>query len=428
MPQAQSNAELAVQGGPKAVTLNIPPALQGVTEIGQAEIDAVTHVLKRKTIWRFLNDDSVSESIALENKYRQWCDAEYALAVGGGTCALIAAMAGVGLGSGDEVIVPGYTYIATAAACLSVGAIPILCEIDESLTMDPSKIEQCITPYTKAIAPVHMRGSICAMDEILAVARKHNLKVIEDVAQANGGEYKGKRLGALGDAGAYSLQHYKVITAGEAGIVVTNDEQTYKRACIKHDSAMQFWKSDASWPSFAGENYRIDEMRSALGLVQFERMPGILKRCRSVKARLIEKTRDLPHIQQQKLNDPAGDVGIIYCFFTRTAEQAQRFSEALDAEGVSNQTIYNKQIPDRHIYNAWDYVMEKKTGDHTGWPWSAAHREISYQPDMLPATLDVLGRCVAIGLCQHWSDELVEQVAGAVRKVHDGLAEQGLLG
>jgi len=417
MPEA-----LAIDGGAPAVTIELPGTLHGVLDIGQPEIDAVMHVLRRKTMWRFLHSDDVSESAQLERRYRDMCGVDHALAVGGGgTCALISALVGLGIGSGDEVIVPGYTYIATAAACLSVGAIPIIAEVDDSLTLDPADIERHVTPYTKAIIPVHMRGTPCDMQPILDIARKHNLKVLEDVAQANGATYRGKPCGSLGDAGAFSLQHFKIITAGEGGIVTTNDEQVFRRAAIKHDSAMQFWRDAKSWPSFAGENFRMDELRAALALAQMDRIPDILARCRAAKRSLREACCDLDRIQLQRLPDADGDCGIVFAFFCRTVAEARQFSEALDAEGVPNGTIYNKQIPDRHIYTGWDYVLDKRTSDHTGWPWTAAHRDIQYSRDMCPKTLDVLGRCVAIGLNQRWTSRHTDLVAAAIRKVHDHL-------
>jgi len=399
--------------------MTFPPPLQGTTEIGEAEIAAVTAALRRQKLFRFLNSAEVSESAQLEARYRQWCGTAYALALGGGgTGSLICGLVGLGIGSGDEVIVPGYTYIATAAACLILGAIPVVAEINESLTLDPADLERKITPFTKAIIPVHMRGTPCDMDAIMAVARRHGLKVLEDCAQANGGTYKGRVLGSIGDAGAFSLQHYKVITAGEGGIVTTNDETIYRRAAVRHDSALQFWRADENWESFAGENMRMSEVHAALGLAQFGRMPGILQRCRQVKRALRERTRDLAGIRQQPLPCADGDCGIAFNFFLREGTAARQFSEQLTAAGVPNATIYNKQIPDRHIYNAWDYVMEKRTSDPTGWPWTAAHRPIEYRQDMLPATLDILGRCVSIGLSQHWTEQHIAAAADAIRRVH----------
>jgi 8-amino-3,8-dideoxy-alpha-D-manno-octulosonate transaminase len=262
-----------------------------------------------------------------------------------------------------------------------------------------------------------MRGTPCDMEAILALARRHNLKVLEDCAQANGGTYRGRPLGGIGDAGAFSLQHYKVITAGEGGILTTNDEQVYRRAAVRHDSALQFWRADEDWESFAGENMRMSELHAALGLAQFARMPGILARCRQVKRALRERTATVPGIRQQPLPCADGDCGVAFNIFLRDGDTARRFSEALAAAGVANATIYNKQIPDRHIFNAWDYVMQKRTSDPTGWPWTAAHRPIEYRPDMLPATLDILGRCVSIGLSQHWTEQHINGVATAIQQV-----------
>jgi 8-amino-3,8-dideoxy-alpha-D-manno-octulosonate transaminase len=415
--------KLAIDGGTPVLTDPLPQSLHGVLDIGEEERKAVDAVLRRRTIFRFLNDEEVSESTQLEKAYRELCGVEYALAVGGGgTCALIAALVGLGIGSGDEVIVPGYTYIATASACLTVGAIPILAEVDDSLTIDPADIERRITPYTRAVIPVHMRGTPADMDPIMGIAKKHDLRVLEDVAQANGASYKGRVLGSIGDAGAFSLQHYKVITAGEGGIITTNSLDVFKRAAIKHDSAMQFWREDEEWESFAGENYRMCELRAALGLVQFSRMQGLVAACRTVKRTLRRGTEECALVQPQAIRCEDGDIGTIFCFFLPDADTAKRFSAALNAEGVKNGTIFDKTIPDRHIYRHWDYVMEKRTSDHTGWPWTAAHREIEYSKDMLPKTLELLGRSITIGINQHWSEGQAELVAEAIRKVDHALA------
>lgn len=420
--RVSSGSTLAIHGGAPVVTEPLPGPLLGVTEIGDAEMDAVMRVLRRKTMFRFLNDPAISESAQLEARYRDMCGVRHALAIGGGgTGALICALVGLGIGSGDEVIVPGYTYIATAAACLVVGAIPVLAEIDESLTLDPSDIASKITPHTRAIIPVHMRGTTCDMDAIMAVANERGLLVLEDCAQANGGRYRGRAVGSIGHAGAFSLQHYKMITAGEGGVVTTQDERVYRRAAIRHDSAMQFWRADEDWESFAGENFRMSELHAALGLAQFDRLAGILDRCRAVKKRLRSMTADLTRLRQQPLPCAEGDCGITFALFLGRPDDARRFSEALTAEGVPNATIYNKLIPDRHIYCAWDYVMEKRTSDPTGWPWTAARRDIAYRADMLPRTLDILGRCITIGISQHWTDRHADLVALAIRKVHDRL-------
>ena len=159
----------------------------------------------------------------LEQSFSKFMGSRYGMAVTSGTAALMCGLAGLGIGPGDEVIVPAYTWIASASAVVAVGAVPIMAEVDASLTLDPVDVEKKISPYTRAILPVHMRGAACRMDELLKIARAHNLSVLEDTAQANGASYQGRRLGTIGDVGAFSLQFNKIMTSGEGGMLLTND-------------------------------------------------------------------------------------------------------------------------------------------------------------------------------------------------------------
>jgi dTDP-4-amino-4,6-dideoxygalactose transaminase len=410
---------LAMDGGTPVRTRPFPSALHGIQEVGEEEIAAVTDVLRRQQIFRFLRSDEESYCGRLEAAYREFTGCRYALAVTGGTTALISALVGLDVGTGDEVIVPGYTYIATAAAVLTVGAIPVIAEVDDTLTLDPADVERKITPLTRAIIPVHMRGLPCQMDELMAVARRHDLKVLEDVAQANGGEYRGRKLGAIGDAGIFSFQHYKVMTAGEGGMVITDDETVYKRAAFRHDSALCFWREGSGDRPFAGENSRMDEMRGAVGLTQFGKMPAILAKTRALKRRLVAQLREVRGIQVQRVADAAGDCGLSAIFYLPTAEEAKRFARALGAEGIPTGTIYNQGFPDRHIYKHWDYVLNKWTSDRTGYPWAKPYYQgdVEYSPDMCPQTLDYLGRAVALNLSQRFTEEDVDDMATAVAKV-----------
>ncbi|MGQ9629353.1 MAG: DegT/DnrJ/EryC1/StrS family aminotransferase [bacterium] len=415
---------LAIDGGTPVTTKPLPSTLHGVEEIGEEEIEAVVKVLRSHKIFRFLNPPEESATAQLEAKYRESLGVKYALAVTGGTTALIAGLVGIGVGSGDEVIIPAHTYIASAAAVLTVGAIPVIAEIDNSLTMDPKDAERKITPHTRAIMPVHMRGTPCRMDEIMEVARKHNLLVIEDVAQANGGSYKGRKLGSIGDVGCFSLQHYKVITAGEGGMVVTNDRKVFDRAACQHDSAMHFWKpGESTIDPFPGENYRMCEMRGALGLVQFSRMEGILRKLRARKKRIVEGIKDIPGIELQDVPDPEGECAVWVAFFLENSDLAKKFSEALAAEGIKNGTIFNKEIPDRHIYYYWDYVMNKISRDRHGCPWTCQFYKgnVKYSRDMCPQTLDYLGRTIAIFLGQKLEFEDADLIVKGIRKVAKAL-------
>ncbi len=340
-----------------------------------------------------------------------------------GTAALITALAAGGVGPGDEVIVPAYTYIATAAAVIAVRAVPVIAEIDRSLNLDPVDLERKITRYTKAVIPVHMRGVPARMDEIMEGARRKKLLVVEDVSQANGGMYRGKPLGSIGDFGCFSLQQYKVITAGEGGMVVTDNDEYYQRCLIGHDAAVRFWNRDLSVPSFPSENYRMSELSAALALAQFGKMPTILGRLRAIKARIVAQIRHAPGITLQDVPDEAGDCGIALILLCRTGDRAKEFSAALKAEGIPNGTTYDNTIADRHIYRNWDYVMAKRGATSAGCPWTcgAYKGNVEYSPDMCAQSLEILGRAVSLTLSQRMTDEQTDLIAAGIRKVAEGL-------
>jgi 8-amino-3,8-dideoxy-alpha-D-manno-octulosonate transaminase len=414
-----SASKLAIEGGTPVNNEPWPSTFLGPAAIGDEEIAAVTEVLRSKKLFRFM-DHEHSRCSALENHFRHMTGCRHALAVGGGTTALICGLVGIGVGEGDEVILPGYTYIASAAAVLICGAVPVIAEIDESLTIDPTRIEELITPRTKAIMPVHMRGYGCDMDPILALAQKHGLIVIEDTAQACGGFYKGRRLGSMGKAGCYSLQQYKVITAGEGGMVVTNDDTVFQRAALRHDSAMHFWNPSAhAAAAFPGENFRMNEMEGALGCVQFGRMEGILARCRELRNRVRDGIAGLTAFTLHQPADPEGDCGISLALMMPTGDAARRFAEALKAEGIPCGSLYDKGIPDRHIYCYWEYVMEKGSPDAHGRPWTSPLHDQTrrYSPGMCPRTLDILGRAVMLSFSQTYEDRHADLMIEGIQKV-----------
>jgi 8-amino-3,8-dideoxy-alpha-D-manno-octulosonate transaminase len=417
---ALTSEKLAIDGGEPVYAGAWPSTFHGSEEFAEEEQAAVLRVLAKKRVFRFLPqgiDDS--EAARLEAAYRDFTGSRFALAVNSGTAALVTALVGAGIGPGDEVIVPAYTYIATAAAVIAARAVPVIAEIDNSLNLDPADLERKVTPFTKAVIPVHMRGVPARLAEIMDVARANNLRVIEDVSQANGGQYRGRALGTIGDVGCFSLQQYKVITAGEGGLVVTNDEGIYGRCLMTHDSAMRFWKADGGTPGLPGENYRLSELNAALALAQFGKMPSILERLRATKARVVSQIRYLPGIELQDVPDPAGDCGVALLFFCPNADLAKRFSAALKAEGIRNGTVYDNAIADRHIYRNWDYILAKRGTTAANCPWScgAYHGNVEYSPDMCPRSLDYLGRAISIGLSQNLTAEHADLIASGIQKV-----------
>ena len=411
---------LAIDGGKPVRETKLQAGFHGSAEIGDAEIRAVRDVLESKRLFRFL--DGRSYAAELEDFYRQRIGRGYALAVNGGTSALICGMYGLNLGPGDEVIIPAHTYVATAAAVIAAGAVPVLCEVDTSLNMDPADLERKITPYTKGIVPVHMRGVPARMDEIMAVAQRHSLPIMEDVAQSNGGTYKGKPLGSFGRVACFSLQQYKIITSGEGGLLLTDDEEIYDRARMQHDCAARFWEGVGS-KSYdfvvSGENYRLSELSAALAVAQCDRLAPLLKHLRSVKARMVAGIEDIEGITLQDVPDPDGDCGITLTFFLPEADLAKRFAEALNAENISCGSIYNKAIPDRHIYAYWPFMMSGLAEPRRA-PWHNPFYEgdvKGYDVDQCPQTLDLLGRSVMIFIDQSFGIEEADQVVEGVRKV-----------
>ncbi|HPP54557.1 MAG TPA: aminotransferase class I/II-fold pyridoxal phosphate-dependent enzyme, partial [Thermoguttaceae bacterium] len=218
-----------------------PCEFPGVHWIDEEEEQAVLDVLRSRTLFRHYGPAKPKYVETLEAAAREFYGVRYALAVNSGTGALTTAMAALGIGPGDEVIVPSFMWVATVAAVVQANAIPVLCEVDESFTMAPADLEKKITRRTRLIVPVHMAGSPCDMDRIMAIAAQHGIPVLEDVAQANGGCYRGRKLGTFGAMGIFSFQLNKNATAGEGGLLVTNDERLYWRAFSAHDMSL-FWR------------------------------------------------------------------------------------------------------------------------------------------------------------------------------------------
>jgi dTDP-4-amino-4,6-dideoxygalactose transaminase len=415
--------KLAIDGGSKAIKA-APPAtlLHGTAEIGEEEIAAVTKALKSKNLFRFHKDPANSPTAQFEELFKTKSKAKFALAVNSGTSALIAGLVGLGISSGDEVLVPAYTYIASAAAVLAVRAIPVIVEVDQSLTLDPEDIVKKITSRTKAILPVHMRGVPCQMDQIISIAREHKLKVLEDCAQANGGSYRGQALGTLGDAGAFSLQHYKIMTAGEGGLLTTNNRTVFDRAACYHDSAYAFWKEgekSLSIDAFLGENYRMSDLNGALAFEQLKKRDPLIERLRWIKKQFKSSLEKIAGITLQSIPDETGDCSTSIVFYVKDSDHAKRFAKALSAEGLSAGGMFDKSIPDRHVYPNWTYILEKRTPDAYGYPWNDPSRpcNISYSKEMCPRTLELLSKAVVIPIGQQMSDEYVKEASEALIKV-----------
>lgn len=411
---------LAIHGGPPVRTKPWVSKYMGSEELGAEEKSRVLKVLEKKRIFRYLPDGlETSEARALEEEYKAFLGTKFALAVNSGTSALICALIAAGVGPGHEVIIPAYTWVATAAAVAIVGAVPVLAEVDSSLTLDPRDFAAKITSRTKAVIVVHMRGIAADMDPILEIAQKHGLMVIEDVAQANGGTYKGRLLGSLGHVGCFSLQQSKVIASGEGGMLVTNSEELWQRAVLYHDGAgYQFRFTERKIPAFPGQNYRLTELQAALCLGQLEKMPAILRTTRENKRKLVERLGAQGKIELSPVFGTERDLGVSLIFYVSSEEKARKTAQALTAEGIPAFQVYDRQARDQHIYINWEFLLAKRDPWGGNFPWSLApEREIEYSEETCPFTLDLLSRAVQIHLNHLVRDEDLRDIEAAVGKV-----------
>ena len=423
--------QLAINGGPKAKTTPSIPMYPGGLEIGEEEKRQVLEVLERKYLFRYYGPEEYPSKVRqFEEEFAASIGVKHALAVNSCTSALISALVACGVGPGHEVIVNGYTFFASCAAIVAAKAIPLICEIDDSLTMDPDDLERKITPHTKAVICVDMRGASCDMDRIAAICKKHNLKLIEDAAQACGGSYKGRKLGSFGDVGCFSFQYHKIITAGEGGMCVTNDDRLYDRLMGYHDTAA-CWRPDRfggeryEGELFCGVNYRMSELTGAVMLAQFAKLDGLLARMRSAKKRIKDQISDLAGITLRRSNDEAGDVAICLMFMLDGADKVGAFVEALKAEGVDAAGVFNKGIPDWHIYSHWKHVIERKTPTPEGCPYTCPHYKgdapSRYSETMCPRTTEILSRTVHLDIPAQLTDQDCDMIAKGIRKVAEAM-------
>jgi 8-amino-3,8-dideoxy-alpha-D-manno-octulosonate transaminase len=419
------NEMLAICGGEPAKRRPDPPMYPGGMMIDQEEEQAVLEVLRSKGLYRYYaRRQGSSKADELEQAFAAHMGTRHALAVTSGTAALVCGLQGIGVGPGDEVIVPGYTWMASPGAVVAVGGVPVLAEVDETLTLDPIDVEAKITPYTKAIMPVHMRGVPCHMDELMDIAQRFGLKVIEDAAQSDGGSYKGRRLGSIGDVGCFSLQFNKIITAGEGGMVITNDDEVWKRALMFHDPIGGLRNNFSSDETIWGINFRMPELLAAVALVQLSRLEGLLEAMRVRKRMLkvgIKDTAQRKGITLQQITDAEGDAAVSFIFFVDSAATARQVSEALVAENINATVLYRPDRLDYHVYPHWVPIMNQSTWTQMGGPWRWAKREVKYHPDDCPRTLDLLGRAVHLDVSPLLTNEDLEETVEGVNKVLNAL-------
>jgi dTDP-4-amino-4,6-dideoxygalactose transaminase len=402
--ETRTDLRLARDGGTPARTRPELPMFPGGMELGDEEAEAAASVIRSHNVFRYYGVDAgPHEAEEFEREFAARLGSKHALCVNAGSSALICGLIGAGVEPGDEVIVPAYTWNATANAVVAARGVPVLADVDESLTLDPADVRRKITPQTKALLPVHMRGAPADMDALTAIASEHGLVLIEDVCQAAGASYRGRRLGTFGDAGAFSLQFNKIITTGEGGVMITDREDLYDLAIDVHDCAGSV-RRGVGLPRFAGWNFRASEIQAAVARVQLTRLDGLLEKMRANQAYLVERVGTLPGLTLRRPNDEGGDAGICLIVFAEAADLAAEAVASLRLEGVEAMRVYDPEVPDLHVYPFWQPIFE-------------ALAEAGRPAPECPQTLALLERSIHIDVSPLCDERDLAEIAFAFEKV-----------
>ena len=369
----------------------------GALLFGEEEKKELLEVIESGYLYRYGDEedsDWKQKVYGLEQEIANYVNRDYCVAMNSGTNAIMTALAAAGIGPGDEVIVPGYTFIASISAIVYARAIPILAEVDESLTIDPEDIIKKITDKTKAILPVHMIGNPADMDRIMEIAKEYHLLVIEDACQAFGGSYKGKKLGSIGDIGCFSFNRFKTINSGDGGALVTNNKDYYERAFAFHDQGHLPNRKGAEMGdrSLLGLNFRMNELTAAVLLAQLRKTDSILHTLRRNKSILKGRLSLVEGIKFRRINDLQGECATILTLQFNSIEAAEGFATEINSKPV----FYSGW----HVYSHMEQLLGQKMPTEFNCPFECPvyGKKVAYKVGMLPQTDDLLRRSVSIGI------------------------------
>lgn len=396
---------------------------------GEEERKEVNDVLDTGILMRYGFDGprkGVWKAKELEQEICTKFGSRYAQLTSSGTAALTTAMAALGIGHGDEVIMPTFTFVASFEAVLSVGAIPVLVDVDDTLTLNPGAVKSAITPKTRCIMPVHMCGSMADLDALKNICEQHDLLLLEDACQSIGGSYKGKMLGTIGDAGTFSFDFVKTMTCGEGGVVMTNNEDIYNKCDGYTDHGHDHLGGadrGADLHPFIGYNYRISELHAAVGLAQIKKVDQILaiqkKNCTLLKQIISQ----VPEVSFRSVPDPSGDSCTFLSWFLPTEEITVAFVEEMKAQGVLAGNFYWYKN-NWHYISKWDHLKSADFLNRQGHEITEKLR--SYATQTFPASDAIMSRCISTAISLLWTeDQLKEKGEKMVASIKKALANSG---
>jgi 8-amino-3,8-dideoxy-alpha-D-manno-octulosonate transaminase len=397
-----------------------PFEFPGAYWLDKQEEEVVLDVLQHGSLFRYYGLNPAKYADRYEASAREFYGAKFALGINSGTGALISSLTALNIGPGCEVILPAFMWVASVGAVVQSNAIPVLCEVDDSLCMDPADLERKITPRTKLILPIHMAGSPCNMEAIMAIAKKHGIPVLEDCAQANGGSFKGQKLGTFGNMGIFSLQLNKNMTSGEGGLIVTNDEKLYYRAFSAHDMGLIRKNGRLATPDpYAiawGGGRRMTEICGAIASVQIQKLPQIVAHMRASNNRIKSLLQGTPGLGFRRLNDAEGDTGTFLILTVGDGEKAKTAVAKMKESGLHN--VFRIAEYGLHIYYNIPSLVGKVPLSPAGNPWSLAENAqsvCSYDKGTCPQSDALFERAILVPIPSRLTPQQEEAAAAAIK-------------
>jgi len=360
---------------------------------GDEELKEVIDVMKRKVIFRYgfeKEREGIFKVVEFEREFSKFIGSQYSLGVSSGSSSLKVALESLNLPKGKEIITQCFTFSATIEAIRESGFIPVLCEIDKTLNMDVDDLKRKINNRTVAIMPVNMMGAPSKIEEICEIAKDRNLKVVEDNCQSTGASYKGKKLGTFGDIGCFSFDYVKVMTTGEGGMVVTDDEELYKQADYYHDHGHPHLKGIGRGEEKKmreGFNFRMNELQAAIGLTQLEKLPEIIKRQKENKRKIKEGIKNISWIEFREILDEQGDIATFLTMYLPDKEKGEKLKEKMKEKEVNPATL-----------NYWHFTAN-----------------IEMCGGKYPKSQDILERSVVLELKTIMTDEEIERTIEVIK-------------
>ena len=392
--------------------------MPGFELIGEEERREVLQVLDSGVLMRYGFDAARKgqwKSRELEQALTKRLNTRYTHVCSSGTAALSTALAACGIGAGDEVILPPFTFVADLETVLLAGAVPVFAEIDQTLCLDPRSVATAITSKTKAVLVVHMCGAMARIDALVDLCRTHKLILIEDAAQAAGATFCGKSLGTFGKIGCFSFDYVKTVTCGEGGAIVTDDEQIYTLAQAFTDHGHDHLGTDRGVDNHPhiGTNFRLSELNAAVGIAQLGKLDHILKVQRTHKALLKEGLAGLKQVQFRELPDPAGDSATFLSFFLPTENDARQAAQALGMAGVDGCFYWYDN--NWHYHRKWDHIKTFAA------PGRLPIDRFGYGADLTKAALPqsdaIMGRTISMLIKLRWTQQQVRDRLARIKSV-----------